>query len=92
MIKQKEPNGLEFFEMRKMRVCPPHFEVTSATLTYNLEDSIIRWIKDHLKGRFYVGKGVEIKNGSVANVLKIGFEEPKEASYFMLACPHLKYK
>ena len=28
---------------------------------------------------------------SIAKVLKIGFENPKELSYFTLACPYLKY-
>jgi hypothetical protein len=92
MIKDREANPLNLFEMRRMKNCPPHFETTSTIMMYNLEDSIIRWIKDNLKGRFYVGKGVDIKDGNIENVVKIGFEEPKEASYFILACPHLKYK
>jgi hypothetical protein len=92
MIKNKELNALDYYGMRRMLVCPPHFEVTSTQTMYNLEDSITRWIKDNLRGRFYVGKSVEIRNGSVEPIIKIGFEEPKEASYFMLACPHLKYK
>lgn len=92
MIKQKEPNGLEFFSMRRMRLCPPHFEVTTTSMMYNLEDSITKWIKENLKGRYYVGKSLLLRDGKKDSVIKIGFEEPKEASYFMLACPHLKYK
>jgi hypothetical protein len=92
MIKNKEPNALEFFDMRRMKVCPPHFEVTSTKTMYNLEESITRWVKENLKGRYFVGKGTDIKSGTIESVIKVGFEDPKEASYFMLACPHLKYK
>jgi hypothetical protein len=92
MIKNREPNPLEFFNMRRMRLCPPHFEVTTTSMMYNLEDSIDRWIKENLKGRYYVGKGIVAHSSIKEPVIKIGFEEPKEASYFMLACPHLKYK
>ncbi|MEK9804758.1 MAG: hypothetical protein VW551_00495 [Euryarchaeota archaeon] len=92
MNKKREPNPLDFLEMRQLDLCPPHFEVTTVEPVYNIEHSLARWIKENLKGRFYVSKDVDLKSGSITNVIKIGFEEPKEASYFMLACPHLKYK
>jgi len=30
-------------------------------------------------------------NNKIAQIITIGFEETKDMSYFMLACPHLKY-
>ena len=92
MIKNKTPNPLELFKLRQVSCLPPHFELVQTPIVYNMEASITAWIKDHLKGRFYIGRGIGLDQDSVANVLKIGFEDPKEASYFMLACPHLKYK
>jgi hypothetical protein len=92
MNKIKEPNALNFFKARQMKILPPHFDVVSQPLIYNLEDSVARWIEQNLKGRYYIGKGVELKDNTIQTVLRIGFENPKEASYFMLACPHLKYK
>jgi len=47
------------------------------------------WVHDNLKGRYYIGSTID---QNYKTVLKIGFEEPKELSYFMLACPLLKYK
>lgn len=48
-----------------------------------------------MKGRFYVGNSLTLKKDNEAKtvhtVLKVGFEEPKELSYFTLACPLLKY-
>jgi len=52
-----------------------------------------KWIHDNLKGRYYIGRTLKIDpiDRGIAEVLNIGFEEPKELSYFTLACPHLKY-
>lgn len=91
MIK-KDPNPLNLFGARQLEMLPPSFSVVTMPAIYNTQDSIIRWIYDNCKGRFYVGKGVDLKNGSVETVVKIGFEDPKESSYFVLACPYLKYQ
>lgn len=91
MITKREPNPLNFFGARQTEMLPPNFHVLTMVATYNTQDSIVRWIYDHCKGRFYVGKGLELKDGTLDTVIKIGFEDPKESSYFVLACPYLKY-
>lgn len=58
-------------------------------MTYNLTEAMSTWVHDNLKGRYYIGSTID---QNYKAVLKIGFEEPKELSYFMLACPLLKYK
>jgi hypothetical protein len=89
----KDPNPLTVLEMRRVPSAPPHFDYLTIPLTYNIEQSIIKWILQCLNGRFYVGKSVELdKTNKIVTVIKIGFEDSKEASYFMLACPILKYK
>ena len=89
----KEPNPLNFFEVRQLKVPPPHFEYIELGLSYNLEETIIKWITKNLRGRFYYGKSVSFNhNNPYQPLIKVGFEEPKELSYFTLACPHLKYK
>jgi len=95
LLKTKKPNRLEVFECRESSVPPIHFEYIKLPLTYNLQDSISKWITENLKGRFYVGKSLGIEKqgtNTFTTVLKVGFEEPKELSYFTLACPLLKYK
>lgn len=91
MAKIKEPNPLNYYGMRQVDILPPHFEVITTQMTYNINDSIASWIQKNLKGRFYVGKGIAVTD-KIESVVKIGFEDPKEASYFALACPHLKYR
>lgn len=91
-MKLKEPNSLNFYGVRQVDILPPHFEVVTTPMTYNISESIVSWIQRNLKGRFYVGKGISTVENQLETVIKIGFEDPKEASYFTLACPHLKYR
>jgi len=91
--KLKKPNILDFYNIRKPKKAPYHFEYINIPIQYNLENTISRWIQDNLKSRFYVGKDIYINDeNKILECLKIGFEDPKELSYFTLACPHLKYK
>ena len=92
MNKIKEPNPLNLFGIRRLNVLPKHFEYISMPMTYNLEEALVKWIEDHLKGRFYVGKSIGVdKENQVQTCIKVGFENSKELSFFTLACPHLKY-
>ena len=72
-----------------------HFEFINLPMTYNLEDALSKWIEENLKGRYYIGKTLAISNqtdnNQIMKCIKVGFENPKELSYFTLACPHLKY-
>ena len=78
--------------MRRQEVPCPTFEYINLQITYNLEQSLSKWITENLKGRYYLGKAVHLADsGNIENVIKVGFEDPKECSYFTLACPHLKY-
>mgnify|MGYP000150330877 FL=1 len=93
MIKNKTPNPLNVFEVRQVKSAPPHFEYVNLPMKYNLEESLVKWIKQNLKNRFYTGKNVSLdSDNKLVQVLTVGFEETKDLSYFMLACPHLKYK
>ena len=87
-----KPNKLDYYGVRQPHRPTPHFEYIYLPQRYNLEITIQKWISLNLKGRFYVGKGVHIdQTNKISESLKVGFEEPKELSYFTLACPHLKY-
>ena len=93
MIKNKKINPLNVFEVRQVKSAPPHFEYVNLPMKYNLEESLVKWIKQNLKNRFYTGKNVSLdSDNKLVQVLTVGFEETKDMSYFMLACPHLKYK
>lgn len=92
MIKNGEPNPLNVFEVRRVKAAPPHFEYVNIPMKYNLEQSLTNWIERNLKNRFYIGRNVSLDDtNKLIQVITVGFEETKDMSYFMLACPHLKY-
>ena len=95
MMKQFELkiNPLNVFKARKVSHLPRHFDCANIPFTYNIQDAVERWIHQNLKGRYYIAKDVDLDNSNtIVSVVKIGFEDSKELSFFMLACPHLKYK
>jgi len=91
--KPRKINPLNFYGIRQCEVPAPHFEyVTIEMRRYNLEQTIVKWITQNLKGRFYVGAIHELnQHNKPQKVIKIGFEDPKELSIFTLGCPYLKY-
>ena len=84
-------NPLEVLKVRKMTTIPPHFSTTrlSDTEYYNgVED----WVKIRLKGRYAIYKSpyYDQNSNGLKSSVHIGFEDPSELTYFMLACPHLR--
>lgn len=94
MLKKNKVNPLNLFEKRRVEFCPPYFESITINPSYNLLKAIDDWIYDNLSGRYYLGKTIDLEeiSSSIKSKYKIAFEDPKEMSYFMLACPHLKYR
>jgi hypothetical protein len=92
LLKNKDPNPLNFFEIRRASIAPPYFEYIVLPTRYNLENTLVKWIEQNLQGKFYVGRAIVLNSqDSADSVTKVGFEEVKELSYFTLACPFLKY-
>ena len=92
MKKIKKPNHLDFCGARTTFSPPDHFTYINIPARYNFTESFDKWIKQHLKGRYYIGRIISLDNdNNIEERLKIGFEEPKELSYFTLACPLLQY-
>lgn len=91
MMPLKEPNPLNIFDKRRVEFLPEFFETVDMDRTYNLEESISKWITNNLKGRYFVGARNIFDGSTIVNKVTVGFENQKELSYFMLACPLLKY-
>ena len=84
-------NPIDVLKQRKLNTLPPHFSkfkiADSETLNFDFED----WIKTKLKGRYCVVRSPNLdKDGKVKSATFVAFEEQKELTYFMLACPHLR--
>lgn len=94
MAKKGSVNPLNVLEIRRVGFCPPYFESVTLAPGYNLAKAIDEWIYDNLSGRYFIGNALEIcqdNNKPFTQRIKIGFENPSELSYFVLACPILKY-
>lgn len=83
-------NPIDVLKQRKLRTNPPHFSKTKISEN-EIFDGIEDWIRDKLKGRYFVGKIPSIdKTGNLRSTMFVGFEDQKELTYFMLACPLLR--
>ena len=91
-MKLKDPNPLDVLDLRRVEFCPPHFSTVEVSRKYNIDRAICDWIEDNLSGRYFFGHAIgfdKMNNLTQSNI--VGFEQAKEMSFFVLACPHLKY-
>ena len=83
-------NPMDVLKQRKLKTVAPHFSqlnISDSEIFEGIED----WIKVKLKGRYYICKKPALdKNGNLRSSYFVGFEDQKELTYFMLACPHLR--
>lgn len=92
MIRNNTLNPLSIFDVRQSNTAQPHFVYMNIPVRYNVEQSLIRWISSNMKNKFYIGRNLILDtDNTITAVITIGFEEHKDLSYFVLACPLLKY-
>jgi hypothetical protein len=83
-------NPIDVLKQRKLKTLPPHFskmKISEAELFEGIED----WVKTKLKGRYCLVRSPGIdESGNLKSSTYIGFEQQKELTFFMLACPNLR--
>lgn len=90
LIKTGKVNPLNVINARRCEFPSPHFHYTIIS-NYNTSIHILinEWIYNNLNHRYYVGQALSLIDNSITYVLKIGFEQEKELSFFNIACPYL---
>ena len=90
--KTNQVNPLNFFDCRKFTKKPDGLEYLKLDFDWNdNEDILEKWIIENLKGRFYIGKHLDVdQDGKIKNIILVGFENSKELSLFNLSCPFIK--
>ena len=84
MIKYGEVNPLNVHGLRRLEHCPPHFTKVEFSIRTSEKD-ITDWIFENLEGRFWFGEQYfRTDGGSISYNKCAAFEEPAEASYFLL--------
>jgi hypothetical protein len=83
-------NPLDHLKQRKVDWLPVHFKKTKLHRYSNL-DKIEEWITYRLKGRFCIVQEPCVDHDDrLNNSTFVAFEDEKEITYFILACPYLR--
>jgi hypothetical protein len=90
--KTNQVNPLNFFNCRKFTKKPFGLEYLKLSFDWNDNEEVLeKWIMENLKGRFYIGKHLDVNHeGKIENIILVGFENSKELSIFNLSCPFIK--
>lgn len=90
-LKNGKVNPLNVLGLRKCKFPAQHFHyIVLQKYTIVMYKELDKWINTNLNGRYYIGQSVDLIDNSITYVLKIGFEQEKEVSFFKIACPYLK--
>ena len=88
-----ELNPLDVLKSRQLDVMPPHFSKTKVggANSDRIDQNIVDWIKSKLTGRYCVLNYPSVNDENKFHTSTfVGFEQQKELTYFMLACPYLR--
>jgi hypothetical protein len=84
-------NPIDVLNRRELKVLPPHFSKIKVTEGDIFGGEIKHWVRTKLKGRFCILRTPSLdQEGNLKSATFVGFEDQKELTYFMLACPHLR--
>jgi hypothetical protein len=84
-------NPLDILNCRKLSYIPGHFAKMHLSEVNFLGREISSWIQNRLKGRYSIANMPAVdKDGKLKTATFVAFEDQKELTYFMLACPHLR--
>lgn len=90
-IKNGKPNPLNLLDLRRVQFPARHFHYLQLPrYSPNLIKNADEWIYNNLNGRYYIGQGLSLDDSnSIVFVTKIGFEQEKEKSFFLLSYSNL---
>lgn len=84
-----ELNELNIVDCRKLDFIPPHF--VKIRIDSRINDDVEQWIKHRLRNRYTISITWDIDDQNrFTAVTYAAFEDQKELTYFILACPYLR--
>ena len=81
---------IDVLKRREVSTLPPHFSKIKLEDTVFFDEDLKQWVKNKLKGRFCILRVPNIEDDKLHSSTVIAFEDHKELTYFMLACPYLR--
>lgn len=85
-----ELNPLDVLRSRELKAMPPHFAKAQVSETERFDRRLYDLVKSNTSGRYCINVYPTAKEKTFKSVTFVGFEEEKELTYFMLACPYLR--
>ena len=86
-LKNKEVNPLEVLNSRKLLFIPHHFHKVNLPKVCDIK-IIDQWISFNLNNRYSIDFIIQLHDTKIVSNMCVGFEDPKEATIFILSCPH----
>ena len=84
-------NALDILHRRQLDAVAPNFAKIKLAEGDLFGTEVETWIKAKLAGRFYIKRQPSVaQDGKLKTATYVGFEDHKELTYFMLACPHIR--
>lgn len=89
-LKNGTLNPLNVLGFRVLNRIPKHFHSVYVDVSCD-GPTLTRWIFANLNSRFGVVSELNISEANhMTESIKIGFEDPRETTMFMLTCPYLE--
>jgi len=86
-----ELSALDVVKCRKIDYVPVHFAKIKISDKTHIDDQIEHWVANRLKGRYCIYSAPSINHLGAMNTSSfLAFEDKKELTYFILACPFLR--
>ena len=85
-----ELNPLDVLRSREVKSMPPHFSTMKISDNERYDYQIIDWLTEKTIGRYSINAYPNVSSNQFKTSTFVGFEEEKELTYFMLACPYLR--
>ena len=84
-------NPIDVLKQREIKTLPPHFSKVKIDDFNIFDGSMSAWIANKLKGRYAIVRSPSVdEDGKLKSATFVAFEDQKELTYFMLACPHFR--
>ena len=84
-------NPIDVLKKRKLAYLPVHFSKIKISDGELFEGNVQEWVQNKLKGRYAITRAPSLDSeGNLKSATFVAFEDQKELTYFMLACPHLR--
>ena len=88
-LNKRKVNPLNVLGFRVLTKIPKHFQSINVEISCDIP-SLTRWIYNNLNSRFSVVQELMVtEQNHMTESIKIGFEDPRETTMFMLTCPYL---